>query len=233
MSSSDDPARTPDRLLASFEREVDFGVCLEAQLATRDALAADPERSEGRLFMVEHRPALTLGRRGKREDVLWSDAQLAEVGMRVFETPRGGEVTLHAPGQLVAYPIVRVGRQIRAHIHHLADATLAVAERYGVRNAAFEMDQPGIWLAPEPDRPRRKLASIGLHVSRGITVQGLSFNIDVAPMLFGALVSCGLPEVEMVSLRELVEGELPPLETLAREWAEAYAECAGMRLEWC
>src|SRR5690606_36104041 len=164
--------------------DVDFGACLDAQLAARDALASDTQRNDGRLFLVEHRPALTLGRRGKRDDVLWSDAQLAEVGMRVFETPRGGEVTLHAPGQLVAYPIVRVGRQIRAHIHRLAEATLAVAEAYGVRNAAFEMDQPGIWLAAEPDRPRRKLASIGLHVSRGIAVQGISFNIQVAPMLF-------------------------------------------------
>src|SRR5690606_10171108 len=80
-----------------------FASCLEEQLRTREAVAdgTAPET----LFMVEHPPTLTLGRRASREDVLWTDEQLAAEQVEVCETPRGGEVTLHAPGQLVAYPV--------------------------------------------------------------------------------------------------------------------------------
>lgn len=233
-----DPPRLPgDRghLEADFREKVDFAACLGAQLAARDELADRYETQEskdealplgGRLFMVEHAPTLTLGRRATDADVLWEASELENQGLVVRETPRGGEATLHAPGQLVAYPIVRVGRQIRAHIVTMAEVTVAIAEEMGVRGAEFRMEHPGVWVG------EHKLASIGIHVSRGITVQGLSFNLDVAPHWFGALVSCGLPQVQMVNLTELTDRPLPTMRELAHRWARGFAERSGYTLAW-
>jgi lipoate-protein ligase B len=218
--------------VADFATGVDFAQCLEAQLAARDELAR--RRSEegenavlgGRLFMVEHAPTVTLGRRATEEDVLWDEAQLRESGLAVRETPRGGEATLHAPGQLVAYPVVRVGRRIRAHIVTMAEVTAEIAREYGCEGAEFRMDHPGVW------QGERKIASIGIHVSRGVAVQGLSFNIDVEARWFGALVSCGLPQVEMLSLAQVATRQIPPMAELAHDWARRFALRAGYELVW-
>lgn len=201
-----------------------FASCLDEQLRTREAIAAG--ESPETLFMVEHPPTLTLGRRASRDDVLWSDEQLAAEQVEVCETPRGGEVTLHAPGQLVAYPVVHVGKKIREHIVRMADVTIALFEQLGVDGTEFRMDHPGVW------RGETKMASIGIHISRGITVQGMSINLDVAPRLFGSLISCGLPEVRMTSVAHVSPTPLPPMAELARRWAEEYARRAGYSLAW-
>jgi lipoyl(octanoyl) transferase len=210
-----------------------FAECLAQQLAAREAVldGTGPET----LFMVEHPPTVTLGRRGRREDVLWTDEQLAAAQVDVCETPRGGEATLHAPGQLVAYPVVNVGKKIRELIARMAEVTIAMFEQLGVDGVEFRMDHPGVW------RGESKLASVGLHISRGVTVQGMSINLDVAPSLFGALVSCGLPDVQMTSVAAVRSASgaspmplppIPPLAELARRWAEDFAARSGYRLSW-
>lgn len=202
----------------------DFAACLAQQLEARDALIEGGGREI--LFMVEHPATLTLGRRATREDVLWTDEQLAERRVAVCETPRGGEVTLHAPGQLVAYPVVRVGRQIRAHIVRMAEVTIELFEDLGVTGTEFRMEHPGVW------RGDTKMASIGIHISRGVSVQGMSINLDVAPDLFGSLVSCGLPGVQMTSVARVRTAPLPPMAELAHRWAQGFARSAGYSLDW-
>lgn len=201
-----------------------FASCLDEQLRTREAIVEGTARET--LFMVEHPATLTLGRRASREDVLWSDEQLAAEKVAVCETPRGGEVTLHAPGQLVAYPVVQVGRKIREHIVRMAEATIVLFEQLGVDGTEFRMDHPGVW------RGETKMASIGVHIRRGVSVQGMSINVDVAPRLFGSLVSCGIPEIRMTSVSAVSPAPLPPIAELARRWAESYAERAGYTLDW-
>jgi lipoyl(octanoyl) transferase len=198
---------------------MDFGACLGLQLALRDAVvegSAPPT-----LLAVEHPAVLTLGRRGSRSDVLWPPELLAARGVDVAESPRGGEVTLHAPGQLVAYPIVRIGWQVRRHITHLGEAAVDLLGELGVKDAAFRIDHPGVWLGP------RKLASIGVHVSRGVTVQGIAINLAVDPGLFSALVSCGMPGVQMASVVE-VGGRAIALPEAASRYAELFAARVGM-----
>jgi lipoyl(octanoyl) transferase len=192
-----------------------FEPALRLQLEAREALVS----GEGGpvLFLVEHPPTLTIGRRGRREDILWSDEQLAAQGVAVCDTPRGGEVTLHAPGQLVSYPIVHVGRRIREHLVDLAEVTCSLLAALGVNGTEFRMEHPGVWLG------ERKLASIGVHISRGVSVQGLSLNLDVDPALFSALVSCGMRGVDVVSAAR-VGGRPISVPDAARLWAALYAE---------
>jgi lipoyl(octanoyl) transferase len=210
-------------LRASWLGRMAFEPALRLQLEARDALVA----GEGAptLFLVEHPPTLTIGRRGRRDDVLWSDEQLAAQGVAVCDTPRGGEVTLHAPGQLVAYPVVQVGRRIREHLVDLAEVTCALLGELGVGGVVFRMEHPGVWLG------ERKLASIGVHISRGVSVQGLSLNLDVDRALFSALVSCGMRGVELVSAVN-VGGRAIPVSEAAHRWAELYAARVGATLDW-
>ena len=202
----------------------DFERTLQRQLEARDALISGS--GTPRVFAVEHPPTLTMGRRAKPEHVLWSPERLQAAGMAVCETPRGGEVTLHAPGQLVLYPVVQVGRKIREHIVRMAEVTIELIETLGIDGCEFRMEHPGVW------RGDSKLASIGIHISRGVSVQGLSLNLSVRPGLFASLVSCGLPQVEMSNVADLCTSPLPPMASLAKQWAEGFARRRGSELSW-
>ncbi|MCA9691269.1 MAG: lipoyl(octanoyl) transferase LipB [Myxococcales bacterium] len=212
-----------DPLVAVWLGRMGFAKALALQLDARERLADG--QGPPILFLVEHPPTLTLGRRAARGDILWTDAQLAAAGVAVCETPRGGQVTLHAPGQLVVYPVIKVGRYIRDHLVRLGESAVAVLEGLGVTGAEFRMDHPGVWLGS------RKLASIGIHVRRGITVQGLSLNLDVDSGLFFALVSCGLAEGTVTSARA-VGGAAVSVDEAARRFARVFAEKLGSALEW-
>lgn len=200
-----------------------FAEALRRQLDARDALAE--QRGPPTVFAVEHPAVLTLGRRGQRSDVLWTPEQLLEAGVEVCESPRGGQVTLHAPGQLVVYPVVRIGWRIRAHIVRLGEAAAELVAAYGVEDAEFRLESPGVWVGP------RKIASIGVHVSRGITVQGIAINLDVAPPLFGALVSCGLGDVQMTSVAGEV-GRAPGVHQAATEFVTRWSSHYGAAVQW-
>lgn len=200
-----------------------FEAALALQLEAREAVVA--QRADPILYLVEHPAVLTVGRRGSSTDILWSEAELKAHRVAVVQTPRGGEVTLHAPGQLVAYPIVPIGRQIRAHLHNLADTSIALIAELGVEGAEFRMEHPGIWLGDE------KLGSLGVHISRGVTVQGVSLNLSVDPTLFGALVSCGMRGLQMRSVADFVPA-VPSVEQAARRWAALWAERTDTELRW-
>ena len=218
------PERPPDGLplVARWLGRREFAEVLALQLAAREAIVAG---GPPMIFLVEHPPVLTLGRRANMADILWSEAERAAAGLTVIEAPRGGEVTLHAPGQLVVYPVIAVGRKIREHIVRLGEVAATLLAELGVADCEFRMAHPGVWLGD------RKLGSIGVHVSRGVSVQGLSLNLDVDPALFSARVSCGLRGTEVTSARAL-GGLETTVEAAARRYAALFAASAGYALEW-
>jgi len=206
VASTPEGADSPPLLAATWLGRRDFAEVLAMQLALREEVIAGATPT---LLLVEHPPVLTLGPRASEGDVLWDDARRAAIGMTVVRTPRGGEVTLHAPGQLVVYTVVPIGRKIREHIVRLGEVGVSLYA----------------WLG------ERKLASIGLHISRGVAVQGIALNLDVDPGLFAALVSCGLRGVEVTSARA-VGGQAITVEAAARRYASLFAASAGYALAW-
>jgi lipoate-protein ligase B len=200
-----------------------FAPVLQRQLDAREALIAG--EGPAMILLVEHPPVLTLGRRGERSDVLWSPALLAARGVEVCESPRGGQVTLHAPGQLVAYPIVQIGWRVREHITRLGRVAARFFTELGVPDPEFRLEHPGIWVG------EHKIASIGVHVSRGVTVQGIAMNLDVDPALFGSLVSCGMRDPVVRNAKDFGARSIA-LPAAARRWAELFAEDVGAPLEW-
>lgn len=223
MAAPDRPP-LPDALVGCWLGRRPFAPVLAQQLEARDALVEG--RGPASILMVEHPPVLTLGRRGERHDVLWAPEQLAARGVEVCETPRGGQVTLHAPGQLVAYPILRIGWRVREHIVRLGRVATAWLTELGVEGAEFRLEHPGVWVGAH------KIASIGVHVSRGVTVQGIAMNLDVDPALFGSLVSCGLSGPPVVRNARDFGARPVALPQAARRWAALFAEDLGVPLRW-
>jgi lipoyl(octanoyl) transferase len=169
-------------------------------VAARDAGAA-PDT----LLLVEHDPVLTLGRHASDGHVLASPAELARRGIEVIRVERGGEVTYHGPGQLVAYPIVRLrdrGLLLHAFVRALEAAMADVAAGYGVA-ASARTGFPGVWVAADGPRPR-KLGALGLRVERGITFHGVALNVTTRLADFGLIDPCGMVGLEVTSIaREL------------------------------
>ncbi len=130
------------------------------------------------LLLVEHDAVLTLGRHAADTHVLASPAELERRGIEVIRVERGGEVTYHGPGQLVAYPIVKLadrGVLLRPFVRALELAMADAADSYGV-TAAPRPGYPGAWVDLDGPRPR-KLGALGLRVERGITYHGIALNI--------------------------------------------------------
>jgi len=175
------------------------------------------------LLLLEHPPVYTRGRRaGDNELTLGEDFYRAH-GIEIVPTDRGGRVTYHGPGQLVGYPIMRV-TDVGAHLRTMEAAIVAALAGVGIeaRSRCDEgIDYTGVWVAD------RKIASIGVHVSRGVSTHGFAINVtnDLAP--FQWIVPCGLADVTMTSVdrelgREPAGGFDAFAERLARRFCEAH-----------
>ena len=152
------------------------------------------DRSAETLLVVEHDPVVTLGRRGSTGGLLVAPDVLAGLGVALHTASRGGEATYHGPGQLVAYPVIALRRGVVAHVEALARAAVRTAAHVGVE-AHFERARPGVWVED------RKLASIGVHVHRRVTMHGIALNVtDESLIGFARIVPCGMPGITMTSL---------------------------------
>ncbi len=201
----------------SFLGRVPYAPVAALQVELRDAL----RRGEGpeRLLLLEHEPVFSLGRNATVEDVLWSAAELAAHGVEVQPTDRGGQVTFHGPGQLVGYPILDLNpdrRDIRRYVRDLQEVLVRTLADFGVVAAGGEGERIGVWVGP------RKIASIGVHLSRWRTTHGFALNVAPDLALFGGIVACGMPEVEMTSIAR-ASGGRPSLEAVATRVREHFA----------
>lgn len=164
------------------------------------------------VLLLEHPPVITLGRRTSERYLL--DAQ----GIEVVRTGRGGQITYHGPGQLVAYTIWRV-RDLHAHLRRLEEAIIAVAAKYDIA-AERSPGRTGVWVGGQ------KLASLGVRASRWVTSHGLALNVGPDLTGFDRIVPCGLEGVKMTSLARLL-GRAPALAEVADRLARSL-EITGM-----
>jgi lipoyl(octanoyl) transferase len=183
------------------------------------------------VLFVEHPPVITLGRGAHAENLLASAARLKELGVDVVETGRGGDVTLHAPGQLVCYPIVDLGpdrKDVRRYVKDLTEVMRQVAEAHGVATGRFE-EHIGLWANRDSvsqyrgaDSPHDlvKLGAIGVRISRWVTMHGFALNLSPDMRLFSLIVPCGISDFGVASLAELMGGPAPSVVDAA---AQAFA----------
>ncbi len=153
-----------------------------------------------RLLLVEHFPVYTIGRGGDEANLLATPTRLRELGAEFIRVDRGGDITFHGPGQIVAYPIVelRDPLDLRRYVRSLEEAIIATAAAFGVA-AHREQGLIGVWVEGQ-----RKLAAIGVRVRRGVTTHGLALNVNTDLRWFAEMIPCGIADKEVTSLaREL------------------------------
>jgi lipoate-protein ligase B len=190
----------------------------DAQLVIREAI----KRGEGpeHLLLLEHPHVYTLGRNAEGVDVLASREWLAEHQVELVHTDRGGQVTYHGPGQLVGYPILNLSpdrRDVRRYVRDLSEVLVRTLADFDiVAQAGEEQALIGAWVG------RRKIASIGVHLSRWITTHGFALNVSTDLSFFQRIVPCGLASVEMVSIEKLT-GQAPTVAEVGQRLGHHFA----------
>jgi len=205
------------------------------------------------LMLLEHPHTFTLGRRGKEENLLWNENERRRREIQVYHVDRGGDITYHGPGQLVGYPIIPLTapgwhgdrlvqtdflaylrRLEKIIIFTLAEFGIAAGQREGLTGVWVQADvinrcrncDSGLFQSPA------KIASIGVKVdARGISRHGFALNVDPNMEYWQGIVPCGLNDVQMISMAELIP-EPPRLSKVAEIIAGAFCEEFGYILDW-
>jgi lipoyl(octanoyl) transferase len=153
------------------------------------------------LLLLEHPPVITLGRNANRQNLLVAEEFLKARGVELWDVDRGGDITFHGPGQLVGYPILSLEgeeRDVRKYMQNLEESLIRLLARYGIcgeRNA----DYTGVWTGA------KKIAAMGVHLSRWITRHGFAFNVATDLSFYDLIVPCGIKGKGVTSMRQLLE----------------------------
>lgn len=229
------PAPEPPPVVSRWLGRVDYHEALALQKRLVDDRVAD--RIPDQLLLLEHPAVLTLGRQSDPVHILASSTELASRNIEVIRVERGGEVTYHGPGQLVAYPIVALARRgilVRPFVRALESALIETCSALGVR-AERRDGHPGCWCDVEGSAPR-KIGALGLRVERGVTYHGIALNLTVDLADFELIDPCGMPGVRSTSIAaERSDAGAPPttgsVEVAAEIFARAFADAIGAPLE--
>lgn len=150
------------------------------------------------LLFVEHPPVYTLGKSGSVDHLLLTEEQLTEQGFTFYKINRGGDITYHGPGQLVAYPIFDLAEfeeDVHKYVRKLEEVVIRTCADFGIA-AERDPGYTGVWLPGDAARrqPRRKICAIGVHLSRWTTLHGFAFNVRPNLTHFNNIVPCGIDE---------------------------------------
>ncbi len=198
---------------------------LQEAVAARVRAGADE-----RLLLLEHDPVYTIGRRGTTDHLIAGPAELRRAGASVYRVDRGGDITYHGPGQLVGYPVVRLGDapDLVGYVRSIEGALVAALASYGVV-ARAERGKTGVWVdLPDTGFPA-KIAAIGVRVSRGVTTHGFALNVHTDLAAFARMIPCGFAH-EVASLERL--GVSADTQEVADRAAAALADRLGRVLSW-
>lgn len=191
-------------------------------LKLQEALVSEriAELSPDRLILVEHPPVVTIGRSGSSEDLRESEEAIKRKGASVFHVDRGGMATFHGPGQLVAYPIIKLNtKDLRLYMQMLLKAVAGVLQSYGLA-FEFRVGRPGIWIGTA------KIASLGVACRRWVTYHGIALNVNTDLQWFDSINPCGDQGGKVTSVaREL--GHSPDMAEVKNLFTESFCRIFG------
>jgi lipoate-protein ligase B len=183
-------------------------------------------RPEDFLLLLEHPPTLTLGKSGKMSHLLVEKEDLAKEGLSLFFTDRGGDITYHGPGQIVAYPIFdlrRRGKDVHRYVHDLEEAVIGTLKDFAIE-AGRDREHIGVWTG------RDKIAAIGVRVRRWITMHGLALNVNPDLRHFSLITPCGIADKGVTSMAKLLERP-PPLDDVADRLVAHFSRIFDVTME--
>lgn len=213
----------------SFERLpglIPYGDAFEMQRARRDAV----ERGEApdTVFLLEHAPVITLGRKADAAHVLASPEELEDLGIALCPSDRGGDVTYHGPGQIVAYPILDLRRRrcsVQGYLRSLEEALLRLLAGYDIPAERME-GHTGVWVGEE------KIAAVGVGIRQWVTFHGLALNVAPDWGHWSLIVPCGIRDRGLTSMERLL-GHVPPMaevmDRFERAFLDVFSEEAGVQ----
>ena len=172
-----------------------------------DAMKLMQERFEARLrgdvadalFLLEHEPVLTLGRSADESNILIDRKRLAEQGVEVYHSGRGGDVTYHGPGQLVGYPVIELPkdrRDVRKYVHDIEELMIRIIAEYGIEGGRLD-GKIGTWIDQS-----RKIGAIGVRLSKWVTSHGFALNVSTDMQGFELIIPCGLKDLGVTSIEK-------------------------------
>ncbi|MEM9263883.1 MAG: lipoyl(octanoyl) transferase LipB [Pseudomonadota bacterium] len=194
------------------------------------------ERSETVVF-VEHDPVITISRRPEaRNHLVASEEALVNAGITVVETDRGGDITYHGPGQLVAYPMVRLkpmGLGVAEYMRFLETVVIETLAAFAVTGQRVE-GKTGVWVEAQqagakPEARFAKLCAMGVRVRRGVTMHGLALNVSPDLSHFQTIVPCGLPD-PVTSLQAVFDEAVPSMASVEQRMFDVFARLRAQRL---
>jgi len=215
LSASSETLKAYDLGVVSYSQAEDLQVRLRRAVIDGSILGA--------LLLLEHHPVITMGAHAPTTDLL-NPAKAADLSVAIARSERGGRSTLHAPGQLVSYPILRIPhRDLRAYVRDLEEVLVCVLATTGL-SAERRLDMPGLFIGD------MKIASIGLRCEHGVSSHGSSLNITVDLSLFDLITSCGERSLKQTSiLRET--GRPPLMNDMKARYVEAFKEVFALPLQ--
>jgi lipoyl(octanoyl) transferase len=182
------------------------------------------------LIFVEHPHVYTLGKSGKLENLLLDKTGLADKKATYYKINRGGDITYHGPGQIVAYPILDLDNfftDIHLYLRTLEEAVILTLADYGIKSDRFE-GYTGVWLDADNERAR-KICALGVRCSRWVTMHGLAFNVNTDLAYFKNIVPCGIDDKDVTSMeREL--GFKSDIEEVKQTLKRHIGELFGMKI---
>jgi len=178
------------------------------------------DKCPDRLLLVEHRPVVTIGRSGSLKDLCVRPGVLRRKKVALHHVDRGGKATFHGPGQLVAYPVLRLkDKNLHAYLRRLLDTLAEVLRSYGLI-PEFKAGNPGVWVGGA------KIASVGIAVQKWVTYHGAALNVSTDPGWFNLIVPCGRPDEKITSIEREIGGRADLVEAkkrFARSFRRAFA----------
>jgi lipoyl(octanoyl) transferase len=206
-------------------------------------------RKEGRItdtiLLLEHTPVITLGRNAHSRNILASPEFLAERGVEVFECNRGGDVTFHGPGQLVAYPIFDLrglpSQSLNRHtmgvlefVRNLEEVLIRTCAEFGIPSKRIA-GLTGVWTGEsrgQQENPvEAKIAALGVHISRGVTSHGIALNVNIDLSYFNLIVPCGISSKPVTSIGKELARRVP-LQDVAQALARSFGQVFKSQILW-
>jgi lipoyl(octanoyl) transferase len=181
-----------------------------AKWNTRSQEVATDEETVHHLLFVEHPPVYTLGKSGKMDHVLISEEERQKNNLGFYKINRGGDITFHGPGQIVAYPIFDLEKfytDIGRYMRSLEEVVIRTCADYGIE-AGRSPGETGVWLDAGKRGHERKICAIGVRCSRWVTMHGFAFNVNTNLDYFNNIIPCGIQNKQVTSLARELKREM-------------------------
>ena len=181
------------------------------------------------LFVLQHNPVFTIGKKGSREDIIVSDKILEKESIDVIEVKRGGEVTYHGPGQLVGYFLLnlsRAGISVNQFVWNMEEVLIELLKEYNIEGWRME-GYPGVWINHQGRK--WKLAAIGARASKMITSHGLALNVNTNMDHFRLIIPCGITEYDPTSMQQVL-GKTLDIKEIYKIFEEKFEKIFNMKL---